>query len=91
MDLLQTKYLTPITLNRIEFNNLIQNNTELTELVKKVLMEYFNKKIGYELAIKGYIYYLVVTLLRNHVQHILTQSELDDKEATLIRFQPALN
>lgn len=52
-------------------------------------MEYFNKKIGYELAIKGYIYYLVVTLLRNHVQHILTQSELDDKEATLIRFQPA--
>ena len=89
VDLLQTKYLTPITLNRIEFNNLIQNNTELTELVKKVLMEYFNKKIGYELAIKGYIYYLVVTLLRNHVQHILTQSELDDKEATLIRFQPA--
>lgn len=89
VDLLQTKYLTPITLNRIEFNNLIQNNAELTELVKKVLMEYFNKKIGYELAIKGYIYYLVVTLLRNHVQHILTQSELDDKEATLIRFQPA--
>lgn len=41
------------------------------------------------MAIKGYIYYLVVTLLRNHVQHILTQSELDDKEATLIRFQPA--
>ena len=35
VDLLQTKYLTPITLNRIEFNNLIQNNTELTELVKK--------------------------------------------------------
>lgn len=60
VDLLQTKYLTPITLNRIEFNNLIQNNTELTELVKKVLMEYFNKKIGYELAIKGYIYYLVL-------------------------------
>ena len=88
VDLLQTKYLTPITLNRIEFNNLIQDDTELTELVKKVLMEYFNKEIGYELAIKGCIYCLVVILLRSHVQYILTQSELAEKEATLIRFQP---
>lgn len=88
VDLLQTKYLTPITLNRIEFNNLIRDDTELIELVKKVLMEYFNKKTGYELAIKACIYYLVVILLRNHVQYILTQSELVEKEATLIRFQP---
>lgn len=88
VDLLQTKYLTPITLNRIEFNNLIRDDTELIELVKKVLMEYFNKKTGYELAIKACIYYLVVILLRNHVQCILTQSELVEKEATLIRFQP---
>lgn len=88
VDLLQTKYLTPITLNRIEFNNLIRDDTELIELVKKVLMEYFNKKTGYELAIKACIYYFVVILLRNHVQCILTQSELVEKEATLIRFQP---
>ena len=51
-------------------------------------MEYFNKEIGYELAIKGCIYCLVVILLRSHVQYILTQSELAEKEATLIRFQP---
>lgn len=88
VDLLQTKYLTPITLNRIEFNNLIQDDTELTELVKKVLNEYFNKETGYELAIKGYIYCLVVILLRNHVQHILSQSESAERKATLIRFHP---
>ena len=40
------------------------------------------------MAIKACIYYLVVILLRNHVQYILTQSELVEKEATLIRFQP---
>lgn len=88
VDLLQAKYLSPITLNRIEFSNLIKNDIELISLVKNILTEYFSKEIGYELAIKGDIYCLVVKLLRNHIHHILSQSDLDEKEATLVRFMP---
>ena len=87
-DLLQAKYLAPITLNRIEFHNFIAGDTELLEIVKKVLEEYYNKQIGYELAVKGGIYFLIVRLLRCHVQHILTQTELEEREHTLLRFKP---
>ena len=42
VDLLQAKYLSPITLNRIEFSNLIENDIELISLVKNILTEYLS-------------------------------------------------
>lgn len=89
VDSLQAKYLSPIALNTIEFDNLIQDDAELTNLIHSVIVEYLHKETGYELAIKGYIYCLVVTLLRKHVQRVLTPAELNDRKAILIRFRPA--
>lgn len=85
VDLLQAKYLTPITLNRIAFKNLIGNDNVLLECIQTILNEYSNKKVGYELSIKANIYQLIVLLLRRYICKIYTKLELEEKKLTLTR------
>lgn len=91
IDLLQTRYLTPLALNRIEFKNLIENDSYALKYIKSILKEYFHKELGYELAIKAYIYQLLVLLLRGYVDKVLTESELEERKRALQRFEGVFN
>ncbi len=87
VDSLQTKYLSPIALNQIAFQNLIENDEQILISVTNVLKEYYSKDIGYELAIKASIYQLIVQLFRRYVTKILTKNEFEERTRTLIRLE----
>lgn len=86
VDLLQTKYIAPLTQNRISFRNLIENNAEVSDCITRMIREYFSRQTGFELAIKSSVYQLIVLLLRNYVAKILTKEEFEEKTRILRRF-----
>ncbi|BBF43658.1 transcriptional regulator, AraC family [Lachnospiraceae bacterium KM106-2] len=88
VDMLQTKYLMPLAFNQIAFENEIGEDTDILDCIKRIIREHKEKKMGYELAIKSWIYQLLVLLLRRHVSLILSQSEFEQKSRDLTRFLP---
>ncbi|QZY53770.1 AraC family transcriptional regulator [Crassaminicella profunda] len=86
VDLCQTKFLSPLSQNQICFQNLIENDKQILDCVTIIIEEYFSKKIGYELAVKSYIYQLIVLLLRKYINKFLTKEELISKVNNLKRF-----
>lgn len=87
VDLLQTKYLAPLALNRIAFQNLIESDSQVLACITTMLEEFTVKENGYELAIKAAIYQLIVLLLRRYVGKILTENEFEERAHTLRRFE----
>lgn len=86
VDLCQTKFLSPLSQNQISFQNLIENDKQILDYVTITIQEYFSKKIGYELAVKSFIYQLIVLLLRKYISKFLTRKELILKANNLKRF-----
>ncbi|WP_039656956.1 AraC family transcriptional regulator [Clostridium tyrobutyricum] len=86
VDLCQTKFFSPLSQNLICFQNLIENDKQILNCVTITIQEYFAKKIGYELAVKSFIYQLIVLLLRKYISKFLTKKELDSKVNNLKRF-----
>jgi AraC-like DNA-binding protein len=86
VDLLQTKYLAPLTQNRITFQNLIENDEPILGCVKQMIQEYNEKQTGYELAVKSSVYQLIVFLLRGYVGKIMSAEEFEEKNRILLRF-----
>lgn len=86
IDSCQTKFMTPLSQNLILFNNLVRNDEKVTNCINKIITEYFSKDIGYELAIKSYIYELIVFLIRKHINKIYTQKEFASRIINLKRF-----
>ncbi|WP_371362351.1 HTH-type transcriptional activator Btr [Sporomusa rhizae] len=64
-DICQTKYITPLLLNRIRFKSKIENDSELISQIQEVLRVYEQKRPGYELWIKA-AFYRILVLLMNH-------------------------
>ncbi|EGT4225617.1 AraC family transcriptional regulator [Clostridioides difficile] len=87
VDLLQTKYLAPLALNHIVFNNLIQNDSLILKCITTILDEYHNKEVGYELSIKANIYQLIVLLLRSHIDKIYSEDEFIKRKYSLEKFE----
>jgi AraC-like DNA-binding protein len=90
MDLCQTKYLAPLSQNRITFHNFIHNDGQISKCVSEIIKEYDSQGLGYELAVKAYIYRLIVLLLRGHVDKILSSREFAAKINGLKRFDTVL-
>jgi AraC-like DNA-binding protein len=86
VDLMQTKYLTPLSQNRISFQNLIKHDSQVSDCIKQIIGEYFSRQIGFELAVKSSVYQLIVLLLRGYVSKILTKEEFEEKTRILRRF-----
>jgi len=86
VDLCQIKYLAPLSENFILFKNLIRNDDEIVNCIKTVLKEFFKKELGYELAVKGNLYRLVVLLLRNYIGTYVTKKQLTFKINNFKRF-----
>jgi len=90
IDTCETKYINPISQNRILFKNKIENDKEVARYIHEFVKEYDAKEIGYEMAVKATLYHLLVLLLRNHVQLVLTSKEYDVRMKNLKRFNSIL-
>ncbi len=90
IDACETKYINPISQNRILFKNKVNSSLEVKKCISEFIKEYEQKEIGYEMAVKSIIYRLLVLLLRNHVQLVLTSKEYDTRMKNLKRFNNVL-
>lgn len=86
IDNTQAKFINPIIENSIKFNNKI-NDKAVMKCLKKIIIEYEEKQLGYELAIKSGLFELFTLLIRNHVSRMLTTQEYDMRMRTLQRFK----
>ncbi len=75
VDAIETKFITPISQNRILFQNRISKDEEITRCMLSIIGELEHKQLGYELSIKSHLYQLLSQLVRKYVA---TLSELDD-------------
>lgn len=89
-DTCEAKYINPILTNRILFKNKVENDKQVSNLIYEFIKEYESKELGYELAVKATLYRLLVILLRNYVQLILTPKEYDFRIMNLKRFNGVL-
>ncbi|MEN6315526.1 MAG: AraC family transcriptional regulator [Clostridiaceae bacterium] len=90
VDTCEAKYINPISQNRILFKNKIENNREVAKYINEFVKEFEMKEIGYEMAVKATLFQLLVFLLRNNVQLVLTQKEYDARMKSLKRFNSIL-
>ncbi len=86
VDLCQIKYLSPLSENLIIFKNLVENDSDVSKCINTIIKEYFKRDIGYELAVKAHIYNLVVLLLRNYVDELITEKKSTYKLDNFKRF-----
>ncbi|WP_276358315.1 helix-turn-helix transcriptional regulator [Cohnella caldifontis] len=87
-DAVETKYIAPITQNRILFRNRIQEDPEAVQCIDSLIREYRGKEFGYELAVKAHLYRLLAVLLRRHVASSLSPQEYASRIRNLERFGP---
>ncbi len=90
VDTCETKYINPISQNHILFKNKIENDKKVSKHINEFVKEFEAKEIGYEMVIKATLYQLLVLLLRNHVQLVLTPKEYDARIRNLKRFNGVL-
>ena len=86
IDACETKYINPISQNRILFKNKIEKDREVAKCIHSLVKEYEAKQIGFEMAVKATIYQLLVLLIRNHVQLVLSLKEYNSRMKNLKRF-----
>lgn len=89
-DLCQTKFLVPLSQNRITFCNLIRGDERVTECISGMISEFTSETPGYELAVKSDIYRLIVLLFRGHVRKVLSRNELNSRMDSLNRLDRVL-
>lgn len=90
IDLVQTKYMIPLVQNRILFCNQIDRDSQLLTEVRQLISEYYRQELGYELAVKAYIYRILVLLLRCYGKQTISETEKDRQRRTLDRLTPVL-
>ncbi|MDF2987936.1 MAG: AraC family transcriptional regulator [Eubacterium sp.] len=90
VDSCQTKFIAPLSNNLITFQNLIQNDKQICNCIEKITEEYFSKEMGFELAIKSYLYQLIVVLLRKYVKCYLSQKEFEIRARDFTRMKQVL-
>lgn len=90
IDSCQTKFIAPLAQNLILFKNLVSNDKDVLNCIDKIIREYFDKEIGFELAIKSCIYELIVLLLRRYVKKVFTEKEFNTQINNLKRFKGIL-
>lgn len=86
LDIIQIKYLTPLSKNLITFKNVISKDNEILSCVKNIINEYNQQLVAYELSLKSYIYNLLVLLIRNYINRYLTDDEYRKLQLTANKF-----
>ncbi|MFC0391777.1 helix-turn-helix domain-containing protein [Paenibacillus mendelii] len=88
VDAVEMKYITPITQNRISFQNKITNDPEINSCIRSLIEEYEKREYGYELAVKSDLYRLLSILLRKYIVRLLKPNEYELRRKNLERFDP---
>lgn len=89
-DACEEKYISPITQKRILFENLVKSDSMIKTYVDRLVREYTQRQIGYEIAVKATIYELLLYLLRHHVQKTISPAEYKAKVKNLNRIKDIL-
>lgn len=89
-DFCQMKYITPLLQGRIAFQNHITNDQRLRGQIQQIVQEYGQQEIGCELAIKAYIYQMVVVLLRHYQQEVTPQKLYEYQQKTTYQLRTVL-
>jgi AraC-like DNA-binding protein len=87
-DAVEMKFITPITQNRLLFTNHITNDEAIQSCMLSLVHELESHELGYELAIKSYLYWLLTMLLRSHVNTVLSPDDYVERIKNLERFAP---
>jgi AraC-like DNA-binding protein/mannose-6-phosphate isomerase-like protein (cupin superfamily) len=89
IDAVEAKFITPITQNRLIFQNHITNDeAAIQACMLPLIKELTDRELGYELAIKSYLYRLLTILLRKYVHTVLTADGYIERIKNLERFAP---
>ncbi|CAM4210845.1 AraC family transcriptional regulator [Paenibacillus alkaliterrae] len=88
VDAAETKFITPITQNRLLLRNYIGDDSKASQCMLAIIKELEQREFGYELAIKSELYRLLTLLLRDHVDTVLTQDEYAERMKNIERFAP---
>ncbi|MFC4302575.1 AraC family transcriptional regulator [Cohnella boryungensis] len=75
VDAVETKFITPITRNRILFQNRISKDDSVNRCMLAIIHELERQELGYELSVKSHLYGLLTQLVRKYVA---TPTELDE-------------
>jgi AraC-like DNA-binding protein len=87
-DAIETKFITPISQNRILFQNRISDDAEITRCMLSIISELERKVLGYELSIKSHLYLLLSLLVRNYMATLTEQDEYRHRLKELERLAP---
>ncbi|RKP46721.1 AraC family transcriptional regulator [Cohnella endophytica] len=90
-DAIETKFIAPITHNRILFQNRISDDAEITRNLHAIIGELERKELGYELAIKSHLYGLLALLVRKYVSTLREQDEYRTRLKELERLAPVFS
>ena len=89
-DICEAKYIMPIANNHIFFKNRINGDKEIINCINKIIKEYEQKEQGFELAIKSYVYGLMVLLLRKYADKVISLKEYNEHNNILERLNKVL-
>ena len=90
IDICDTKYITPIVQNYIVFKNKIADDKAVTACIDAFIKEYNEKKLGFELALKCYLYQFFTLLLRNYLACTMTPLNYNKRTKNFEIFNPIL-
>ena len=91
LDAIEAKFITPITQNRIVFQNRISNDHDINICMAALIHELEIKSPGYELSIKSYLYRILTILYR---QYVAPSEQINDylmRMKNLERLTPVLS
>ena len=76
-DVCDKKYITPLEMNMLLFENKISKDCDILSCLESISKEFDQKGIGYELAVKSLVYWLLMLLFRKHRDSALTEQDFD--------------
>jgi len=91
LDAVEKKFITPISQNRILFQNLIRNDAEINDCMYALVHELENKTIGFELSVKAHLYRLLSILIRKYVAEPTDYDAYDGRLRDLERLAPVFH
>lgn len=87
-DASETKYIVPLTQNRLLFRNKIDGDEPLRECLLSLIRELKERGIGYELEVKSSLYRVLAMLVRRHAASGHAAEEYQQRTRNLKRFRP---
>ncbi|MCL9659621.1 AraC family transcriptional regulator [Paenibacillus hunanensis] len=89
-DAVETRFITPMTQNRLIFHSYIRGDTGLQRCMEDIIDEFRDRRIGHELAVKSLMYRLLALLVRGYVDDLSDWRHTENRMRNVERFTPIL-